>query len=422
MNTLTISSLRKAMRNLEEKGHYTTLLGIGPVSRNVIRASFECAKEYDFPLFFIATRNAVDLYEFGGGYLMGWNQKDFSSNIKRMAQEACFKGFMYLCRDHGGPWTREEEEKEFQFREKEAMDRAKLSFVSDLESGFTLLHIDPTRDPHVGMSPFNVVIDRTLEIMEFIEEKRKKSGLPSVGYETGTEDIRGGTTDPKAFRNFIDKFLNAVKKRNLSYPDFIVGQTGTLVRLCRNMGKFDLERAHELACIARQYGIGFKEHNADYLDPVSLARHPELGITAANVAPEFGAAETRAYLEIAEMEEKVNSNRIHYSKFRSLLTKIILESRWWKKWLPYDMQHITIEKVKQNSQLLDEIIHASGHYVFNNPQIREARNKLFENIRSFGILDDPNGYVLGKIKVHIEKYIKAFNLKGLTSLLLNTNQ
>lgn len=163
MDTVTISSLRRAMRNLEEKGRYTTLLGIGPVSRNVIRASFECAREYDFPLFFIATRNAVDLPEFGGGYLMGWSQKDFAKNIKRMAQEAYFQGLMYLCRDHGGPWTREEEEKEFQFGEKETMARAKSSFLADVESDFDLLHIDPTRDPHVEMSPFNVVIDRTLK-------------------------------------------------------------------------------------------------------------------------------------------------------------------------------------------------------------------------------------------------------------------
>ncbi len=69
-----------------------------------------------------------------------------------------------------------------------------------------------------------------------------------------------------------------------------------------NVGSFDPETARILAAEARAVGVGFKEHNADYLSDEILQMHPELGITAANVAPEFGAAETKAYLELADYE------------------------------------------------------------------------------------------------------------------------
>ena len=41
-----------------------------------------------------------------------------------------------------------------------------------------------------------------------------------------------------------------------------------------------------------------KEHNTDYLSTESLRWHPRLGIHSANVAPEFGVAETKAFISV----------------------------------------------------------------------------------------------------------------------------
>ena len=41
-----------------------------------------------------------------------------------------------------------------------------------------------------------------------------------------------------------------------------------------------------------------KEHNTDYLSNDSLKWHPKLGIHAANVAPEFGVEETKAFIQL----------------------------------------------------------------------------------------------------------------------------
>ena len=53
---------------INSKGEKHTLLGIGPMSENFLRASLEISKEKDFPLMYIASRNQVDAYKFGGGY------------------------------------------------------------------------------------------------------------------------------------------------------------------------------------------------------------------------------------------------------------------------------------------------------------------------------------------------------------------
>ena len=41
-----------------------------------------------------------------------------------------------------------------------------------------------------------------------------------------------------------------------------------------------------------------KAHNSDYLSTNSLSWHPRLGIHSANVAPEFGVAETKSFIKI----------------------------------------------------------------------------------------------------------------------------
>jgi tagatose-1,6-bisphosphate aldolase non-catalytic subunit AgaZ/GatZ len=100
---VSIKSAVTDMLKLQDEGRYSTLLGIGPMSPNLLQASFEIARDDDFPLMFIASRNQVDKDELGGGYVNGWDQKRFAADIKKVADEVGFEGLYYLCRDHGGP-------------------------------------------------------------------------------------------------------------------------------------------------------------------------------------------------------------------------------------------------------------------------------------------------------------------------------
>ena len=144
MEKLPIKKAVEGLLKLQDTGKSATLLGIGPMSPNLLQAAFELGRDCDFPLMFIASRNQVDLDELGGGYVNSWDQKRFSDDIAEAAQKVGFDGLYYLCRDHGGPWQRDEE-RNAHLPEDEAMELAKKSYLADMLNGFDLLMIDPTK-------------------------------------------------------------------------------------------------------------------------------------------------------------------------------------------------------------------------------------------------------------------------------------
>lgn len=417
--TITLKEVVSSLQKLSLKNKLkVTLLGIGPMSEVVLQASLELGRDYDFPVIFIASRNQVDTNELGGGYVQGWNQTSFSKSIDRIAKKVGFRGLMFKCRDHGGPWQRDEE-LQAKLKEKEALEKGKLSFLADLEAGFHLLHIDPTKDPHFEKgAPLKITLRRTLQLIEWTEKERKRRGLPPVSYEVGTEDIVGGQTCVKSFQQFIAELNKRLEDKGLPLPTFIVGQTGTKVMMKRNVGRFNPQRASKLAEVALKYRVGFKEHNADYLPEEVLKEHPGLGITAANVAPEFGVAETSACLKLAKKEEKIDPKAGPKSNFIPLIQKAVLKEERWRKWLLKEEKQLTKEEIIKNKKRLEEITQISGHYVFHHPQIRRARKRLFENLKQNKIVRSPEEEVKSAVKKKIKKYIRAFNLKGTTTQIL----
>ena len=93
------------------------------------------------------------------------------------------------------------------------------------------------------------------------------------------------------------------------------------------------------------------------------------------------------------------------SNFFNTLSKKTVECGKWEKWL-----------VENNPGNVDGDIDADrnrniaemcGHYVFNDPEIIDERNILFNNIIQIGM--DPERYTVYKIKESINRYINAFN-------------
>lgn len=396
-----------------------TLLGIGPMSHTLIKACMLLAKEKDFPLMFIASRNQVDADELGGGYVCNWNQKRFAQAIKKIAEETNFDGLYYLCRDHGGPWQRDNE-RNAHLPEDEAMKLGLQSYLEDLVNGFDLLHIDPTKDPYVmgKVIDMDVVIRRTIKLIEAIEAERKAKNLPEIGYEIGTEETNGGLTSEEAYEKFIKTLDNELAKRNLPSPSFIVGQTGTLTRLTENVGHFNPQAAKKLADIARKYNVGLKEHNGDYLNDAFLIEHPHLGITAMNVAPEFGTVETQAYLKLLETEDNLFKEKIidKKSDLRNVISEEAVKCRRWEKWMVNGEEKLSSEEILKDKKLTREITEISGHYTFNNERVKAEIAKLYANLNKANI--DGEKYVIDQIKGSIYRYVKSFNLEGLTSKIL----
>lgn len=414
-NAITITQMMHATRKLYDKGERFTHIGIGPMSKNLLKAVLSLAKEKDFPVILIASRNQVDSDSLGGGYVCDFDQRRFVETTDKIAEEIGFDGLCYFCRDHGGPWQRDKERSDA-LPTDVAMNIAKQSYIDDAVAGFHLLHIDPTKDPHcTGIVPLDIVLSRTVQLIESIENERKAKNLPELAYEVGTEETMGGLISADSYEGFIQKLIVELDSRNLPHPLFIVGQTGTLTRLTTNVGHYDSLTAKKLSDIAKKYGMELKEHNGDYLANRILLEHPVIGLGAMNVAPEFGLVETEAYLELCEIENKFveESQR---SNAESVIAKHALLSQRWRKWMLGEDRTASVDTISNKPELVETITQMCGHYTLENDEVRRALEKLFTNISKLGL--DPEFYVIKKIKDSIDRYVYCFNLYGATSKLI----
>lgn len=415
---MNIRQMQNALHIVREKEGFSTLLGIGPMSPMLLQGTLELSMEQDFPVLFIASRNQVDMDEFGGGYVSGWDQRRFVKAINDMAEKIGYDGLYFVCRDHGGPWQRDEERKA-RLSEEDAMVRGLRSYLEDIDAGFDLLHIDPTKDPDFaeGTVPMELVLNRTVELIEKIEAYLKENNLPEIGYEVGTEETNGGLTGVEAFETFIVRLCEMLKAKDLPVPNFIVGQTGTLTRLTENIGHYSIDNAQKLSAIAAAHGMELKEHNGDYLPDRLLLMHPALRVSSSNVAPEFGVEETRAYLELARQEKELYDLGIlkEHGNLIPVLRRSAVETGRWRKWMVGDAASYTVEQVLADDELTSVITDVSGHYTFELPQVAAEIGAMLDRLEAAQI--PARRYVLDKIKRSIGKYVSAYNLRGLTSKL-----
>ncbi len=415
-NKITMTQMMTASKKLIAGGKRFTHIGVGPMSHNLLRAALELAKEKDFPLILIASRNQVDSDRFGGGYVCGFDQKRFVETTANIADEIGFDGLCYFCRDHGGPWQRDKERND-KLPADEAMEIGLQSYFDDAESGFDLLHIDPTKDPHcTGVVPLSTVLERTVYLIERIEAERKVRGWKELAYEVGTEETMGGLISAEAFEGFIKELKAILDEKGLPMPLFVVGQTGTLTRLTTNVGQYDTPTATTLSDITHKYGTGLKEHNGDYLSNAILLEHPVIGLDAMNVAPEFGLVETEALLELATAEEKFVAKE-KQSNIRAILAKHAVEGQRWRKWMVGDKGKYSVEEIMKDAEDVKLITSMCGHYTLEDAEVKAAVTKLNENTEKLGL--SPKTYVIKKIKDSIDRYVYCFGLYGTTSAIIN---
>ena len=418
MSKLTMMQTVEGMIELTAQGRPSTLIGIGPMSPNLLQATFELARDCDFPPMFIASRNQVDLDELGGGYVNGWDQFRFAADIKAAAEAVGYEGDYYLCRDHGGPWQRDGE-RNAHLPEDEAMALARKSYKADLEAGFDLLMIDPTKDPYqIGkVIPLDVVLARTVDLIQYCEDERRALGLPEIGYEVGTEETNGGLTSTEKYREFIERLKVELGDRGLPMPTFIVGQTGTLTRLTEQVGHYDFDNAVSLAKMAASYGVGLKEHNCDYLDDITMLIHAPAGVTASNVAPQFGTEETRALLRLAELEGKLAEKGLvaEPSRLRDVLLERAILTERWRKWMVGEDTKLTVEQIFADPEKALVILDIAGHYTFNEEPVKAEVAKNAANLAACHI--DAQRYAVDCIKRSIRQFVEGYNLEGLGARL-----
>jgi len=371
-----------------------TLLGICPMSELVVQAALEESRDYDFPAMFPATFNQVDV---DGGYT-GWTSKALVRRTTQIAENIGYKGPVIFARDHGGPWIRDIQKNIED--ERTALEYVSHSLDADIDAGFGILHIDCTLGPAGEAPAFEDVIRRTVTLFEHTHKLLRSLGR-SICYEVGTEEVSGGLTEPEDFERYISVLRKELHDRNISaWPVFIVGQTGTNLGL-EGTGNFDPERARILVEIANQFNMGIKQHFTDDMPDETLRMFPKVGIAAANVGPEFAAAETRAYIELAKKEQALRPRNA--SNFLQILEPAVLTDGHWKRWLKKPESTLT-EKDKF------DIAVVCGRYVYRNPAVAASLKTLFENLEEADV--DPKRYVIDTIRKAINRYVVAFKLEG----------
>ena len=381
----------KLQQRLESyrKDRNCTLLGVGPMSKNCVDASIELAEQYKIPLMLIASRRQIDSEKFGGGYVENWTTKKFADYVTKKDPGKN----IILARDHGGPWQNDLEKIQ-NMSLKDAMKSAKDSYMSDIDSGFNILHIDPSIDIHSQLS-INEVLERLYELYDFCWSYAKQKNKDII-FEIGTEEQSGRNNTQEELEYTLESMRSFCKVNRMPFPSFVVIQAGTRVMETINVGSFDspirveVELPPEIQIprmvnVCNKYGVFMKEHNTDYLSTESLNWQPRLGIHAANVAPEFGVAETKAFVEIL----KINNQYDLLNEFLHMS----YNSNKWKKWMLKDT----------SANYTDRAIIA-GHYIFSSDEFIALKTEASNKIPGL------NKYLKSKVKDSILRYINAFNL------------
>lgn len=368
-----------------------TLLGVGPMSKNCVDVVIDLANHYNIPIMLIASRRQIESKQLGSGYVNNWSTEEFSKYVYENDKHHN----ILLCRDHGGPYQNENEN-QHNLSYTEIMNNAKESFRTDIMSGFTILHIDPSENLFSDIT-LDEMLNRIYVLYDYCYSISREYNKPiSIEISLGKED--GGISHTSEIEYAIEKIEKFCNSKNLPLPLFMVIKTGNHVLETKNIGileeiidddgseeKIEIKKMIDF-CIKKK--IMVKEHNGDYLTENSLKQHPKLGIHAINVAPEFGVVETKAILSWLEKN--------HLTEFKNTFLEISYNSKKWKKWLmPNSLT------TKNDKAII------SGHYVFSSSEFKDLKNKIIEKIEDKNAFDN---YLKTEIKISILRYLNSLNI------------
>ena len=391
----------------KETGIKKTIFAACPNSISVIKASLRSAKRANAPIKFAATLNQVDLDR---GYT-NMNQHEFVQTIKEQARLINFTGPVIVAVDHGGPWLKDIQKTENWSLEK-AMDWVKKSFEASVAAGYDLIHVDPTVDATLGKGEvidIDVVIERTVELINHTEKYRRTNGFSRIAYEVGTEEVHGGLADMVTFNRFLTGLKIGLRKVGLDdvWPCFVVGKVGTDLHTTL----FDPEVAKELTAAAAPFGSVIKGHYSDNVE--NPEDYPKSGMGAANIGPEFTEGEYDGLIELSDIEEKLFKESViaKISDIKNVLWNAVIESNRWQKWLSDDENKKDFYANEKQRQ--EWLVKTGCRYIWENPEVLVARNNLYENVGNSGI--DAEGILLSKIEKGMDKYFFNFNLTDLNA-------
>jgi hypothetical protein len=268
------SILDKA-RKLPEKA---TLLCLSPISRYVVQAYIEVAKELNTPICFAASLNQVDK---DGGYT-GWTPKDFKNFVMDIAKKYSISTPIILQLDHGGPWLKDEHIAR-NYSYEEALNDFLKSLELFIEANFNVIHIDTTVDigNRDGYADVEIASKRTADIVIYSEEIASRYGV-ELEYEIGSD--RWGYKPVEVVENFISKTVSILKNRGFDVNRLVFGVADVGTKVCPG-NKVDPTIVKEFSMLMRRYGLYLKIHSGDYIE--NLGELPRNSVGGVNIGPMF---------------------------------------------------------------------------------------------------------------------------------------
>lgn len=324
-----------------------TFLGLGPMSLEIINSIDSFSKKQKKKIMLISSRNQIECEKLGGGYVNNFSTEIFSRYIKSKKNK-----FLVMCRDHGGPFKKDGKHKNL----KEEIDNSKISYANDIKNDFKIIHIDTSA---CGRMKYEIA----KELIDFCDEIAKKYNK-KINYEFGCEE-HGVLTNFKKFNDDV-KFFSKIKNRQ-----YIVCQTGSLVKSIFQVGQFDIDTVKKMKKIVEQKGILLKEHNCDYLNPQQISLRKHYGINAINVAPELGVIQTNLFYNLAK--------KFALNKEINKFIKSTLAKGKWRKWLYYNENNLIKFFSSAHYNFMSDEYFDLNYKISKRTNIQLLLNKNIEN-------------------------------------------
>ncbi|KXA94489.1 hypothetical protein AKJ65_04285, partial [candidate division MSBL1 archaeon SCGC-AAA259E19] len=136
---------------------------------------------------------------------------------------------------------------------------------------------------------------------------------------------------------------------------------------------------------------------------------PELGVGGANVGPEFGGSIIEGLEELERRErEAIKRKEVEASDVMRTVEEAALEEAPWQKFVPEEIENQDPNDFARRHRR--EIAMCVGRYVYESPSVKEARRRLFENLKEYSSVENPDRYLVDKVRTSIRRFVKAFNL------------
>ena len=356
----------------------------------VLEQALRRARQLNTPVLIEATANQVNQF---GGYT-GMVPKDFYQMVLQIAEKTDLpENMIILAGDHLGPLTWQN------LPEKEAMNNSIELVYQYARAGFTKIHLDTSMkvaDDPDGLLSTETIARRGAVLYQaamkgYEELKAEKPEALRPVFIIGSEvPIPGGAqeeedslavTSPEAFKDTVATYSRVFAEEGIA--DGMNDVIAVVVQPGVEFGDeqvflYDHDAAVDLCAALKEYpNICFEGHSSDYQSAECLKNMVQDGIAILKVGPAltFGLREALFALSMMEKELVPAEKQAH---FMETLEKVMLEnpSNWQKHYHGDEKQLALARKYSFSDR---------ARYYIGQPQVVEAMNKLFDNLREYRI-------------------------------------